>query len=301
MNELIMLVGIPGSGKTSWAYKTINKIENCVIHSSDNLRKELYGDENDQEHNSELFNELHNRIRQSLKEGKTVIYDATNLNKKRRIKFLNTLGPVRKICVLFLTDLSECLKRNRERGKNIPDEVIYNMYKTFCPPYYHEGFDEIQIKQYSWKNPYMLINMTKGFDQENEHHKLDLKSHLWECYKYLSEENEKLQIAGMFHDIGKLFTKTYVNIKGVADGNCHYYNHQNVSAYEFLQCLIDYNVQEELKDDALYTANLIYFHMHPYLSWTQSEKAKERDRLRIGEEMFNDIMKLHEADVKAHG
>lgn len=300
MNELIMLVGIPGSGKSFWASKELNKLDNCIIYSSDALRKELYGDENDQSNNSELFNELHNRIRKSLNEGHSVIYDATNLSKKRRIRFLNTLGKVKKKCVLFMTDLNVCLERNRERNRNIPDAVIHRMYKNFNPPHYHEGFDEIEIIQCSWKNPYLLIEQTKNFDQENSHHSLSLGKHLYECNKYLSKEDVRLQYAGLFHDIGKLFTKSYVNFKGISDGNCHYYNHHNVSAYEFLLCLTDYTIEDELKDDALYIANLIYFHMHPYLSWKQSEKAKLKDKARIGNEMYNDIMKLHEADVKAH-
>ena len=52
--------------------------------------------------------------------------------------------------------------------------------------------------------------------------------------------------------------------------------------------------------DIIYVSNLIYYHMHPYMSWKQSEKAKERDRKLLGDEMFNDVLRLHEADVAAH-
>lgn len=51
---------------------------------------------------------------------------------------------------------------------------------------------------------------------------------------------------------------------------------------------------------ALYIASLINWHMRPYISWSQSEKSKQRDRILIGEQMFEDIIKLHEADVSAH-
>lgn len=50
----------------------------------------------------------------------------------------------------------------------------------------------------------------------------------------------------------------------------------------------------------LYIANLIYYHMHPYMSWKQSEKSMMKDRRRIGETMYQDIMRLHEADLAAH-
>ena len=40
--------------------------------------------------------------------------------------------------------------------------------------------------------------------------------------------------------------------------------------------------------------------MHPYMSWKSSEKAKMKDWMLLGDEMFNDILLLHEADVAAH-
>ena len=42
------------------------------------------------------------------------------------------------------------------------------------------------------------------------------------------------------------------------------------------------------------------WHMQPYLAWEQSEKAKQQDKILIGEELFNDICLLHEADRAAH-
>lgn len=40
--------------------------------------------------------------------------------------------------------------------------------------------------------------------------------------------------------------------------------------------------------------------MRPYLGWKESEKARERDRKLIGEEMYQDIMILNECDRAAH-
>ena len=74
-----------------------------------------------------------------------------------------------------------------------------------------------------------------------------------------------------------------------------------VGAYECLTCF-DFSGALTGKDiyDAFYTANLIYYHMHPYLSWSQSNKAKNKDKYLIGKQMFSDVMLLHEADVKGH-
>ena len=50
----------------------------------------------------------------------------------------------------------------------------------------------------------------------------------------------------------------------------------------------------------LYVAQLIQWHMRPYLAWDVSEKAKQKDRKLLGEHLFNDICLLHAADVSAH-
>lgn len=76
---LVMMVGLPASGKSTIAYN-LAKENNYIVFSSDALREELYLDINDQTHNHELFVELHKRIKTALKECNNVIYDACNLS-----------------------------------------------------------------------------------------------------------------------------------------------------------------------------------------------------------------------------
>lgn len=82
--NFIMMIGLPASGK-SYKAETLSKLYNAHIHSSDKLRLELFGDENIQDKNNELFAELHRRIKKDLSVGKSVIYDATNISYKRRM------------------------------------------------------------------------------------------------------------------------------------------------------------------------------------------------------------------------
>lgn len=86
--NFIMMVGLPCSGKSTYAKELSNDLE-AIICSSDAIRKELSGDINLQDKNEEVFKVLHNRIKENLKEGKSVIYDATNINSKRRRSFLS--------------------------------------------------------------------------------------------------------------------------------------------------------------------------------------------------------------------
>ena len=96
------LIGLSGSGKSSYNFE-----EEVVKISSDSLRKELFGDENDQTHNAEVFNELHKRVILNLKNGKNVVYDATNLSRRRRVVFLNNIKHIdcEKKTVSFLPHL----------------------------------------------------------------------------------------------------------------------------------------------------------------------------------------------------
>jgi len=84
MNKLpifCMLVGLPGSGKTSFALSLKDKYD---IISSDSIRKELYGSERIQENNNKVFEIMRKRAIEALKSGKNVIYDATNMTRKFR-------------------------------------------------------------------------------------------------------------------------------------------------------------------------------------------------------------------------
>lgn len=66
--ELYMTVGLPGSGKSTWA--NVQK-ENNIVLSSDQLRIEMFGDVNvcDPDHNKLLFEELHRLIKRHIKNG----------------------------------------------------------------------------------------------------------------------------------------------------------------------------------------------------------------------------------------
>jgi predicted kinase len=301
MNELIMLVGLPASGKSTWAKAYVEANPEYILHSSDKLRREMYGDNFDDSDNNKVFEELHRRILEDLKTH-SVIYDATNLVKKRRVHFLKQVSKqVYKTCVVFLKTYEKCLEDNLKREIPVPDEVITRMRKTFSPPMCHEGFNEIRVVQDDCKDLNDLIDMTRDFDQENPHHTLTLYGHLKKVSAGVPTEDSNLWVAAWVHDIGKLFTKSRINKKGEEDDYCHYYQHHCVGAYEFLTSC-DFSDVTTGKDmfDIFYIANLIYYHMHPYLSWAQSRRARNKDKRLIGDKMFSDVMLLHEADVNGH-
>lgn len=113
----------------------------------------------------------------------------------------------------------------------------------------------------------------------------------------MKPQDRALLTAALLHDIGKPYTQSKLNAKGEDNGECHYYQHHCVGAYESMLYTKNMGYSD---DEIIRVANLIYYHMCPYMAWKASNKARERDRKSLGEEMYNDILLLHEADVCAH-
>jgi predicted kinase len=217
MNNFIMLCGIPASGKSFIANQIIN-MDCSVIHSSDELRLKMFGDINDNEHNNELFEALHNNIIVDLKHGKNVIYDACSISYKRRMEFLKRINSINcyKICYWFATPYEICIERNKNRDRIVPEEAIKRMYLNFYVPQYFEGWDDINIiyntkdMEFSTQHLFEKLN---NVEQETPYHTKTIGQHCLACESLMTEKDTTGDIillqAAKLHDIGKELTKTY--------------------------------------------------------------------------------------------
>jgi predicted kinase len=302
MTKMILMVGLPASGKSYYA-EAIAQIENAVIYSSDKLRIELFGDINNQEDNNKVFQELHKRIKEDLVNGNNVVYDATNINYKKRRAFLEYLNiDCEKICFLVATPYEKCLEQNRLRERKVPEYVIERMYKNFYTPQIYEGFDSIKI---IWNTDGYIIDTNELFngenglnkiDQENKYHTLTIGKHCHKCFQLCEQliDDFELNMAALYHDTGKRFCKAFVNGKGEVTENATYYQHHLVSAYD---SLFIFGQQDYEKDTILKIANYIQWHMKPF--FLESDKAKNKFINLVGEDCYNKLMILHEADMGA--
>ena len=150
---LILTVGIPGSGKSTWAQTLVDKKPNYQIISTDSIRAQLYGDEAIQGEWMEIRRVLVQALksaRQSIAQGHTaaVIYDATNAKRRQRREFIQlarscNYHPL--IAAWIETPLAVCLQRNAERSRQVPPAIIEKMHRqlTAAPPTPEEGIDQI--------------------------------------------------------------------------------------------------------------------------------------------------------------
>ena len=299
---LYMFVGLPGSGKSFYTRK-LTKKTGASVHSSDDIRKELYGDERIQGDGNVVFNILHSRIKEDLREGKSSIYDACNISYKRRKAFLQELKniPCKKVCIFVATPFEKCLENNAKRERHVPVEVIENMLKHFDTPSYFEGWNEIKIcypkRAYRsfYGTPNSFVERYINYSQDNPHHDYSLGNHCKNTgYRFLRKSI--LHTVGLIHDCGKPRCKTYINTKGEKTEIAHYYSHENVGAYDSF--FFDTKYSEEERREI---SELIRWHMTPYF-WEKKDDEKKRKKYfdLWGEELYEKVMLLHSADKEAH-
>lgn len=147
IQELIVLRGLPGSGKTTYAREwvewdstnriRVNRDDLRLIQSLDwyKSKKTL------KERESYLTKVEESLIMLGLSEGKSVIVDATNFKDLQRFKdIIKIMSEINKLNIKFTlkpiaTSIEECIKRDSLRGTSkVGVKVIHNMYKKYIDP-----------------------------------------------------------------------------------------------------------------------------------------------------------------------
>ena len=147
---LYILIGVPGSGKSTYAEELYQKSEKGIyIVSSDEIRKYLYGNESCQSNPSKVFTLAHCVIKSQLRANYDVIFDATNIYKNNREQLIKEIlfeidKPVRFVAIYFDTPIEECIKRQEYRNRKVPQKVIEKMGRQIDKPIFEEGFDIIR-------------------------------------------------------------------------------------------------------------------------------------------------------------
>lgn len=330
---LLMICGVAGSGKSEFAKSISDDRDDIVYLSSDNLRVELFGDINNQENNSIVFDELAKRANKSLKDNMHVIIDATNTNRRRRMHMLRQFPKdIKKNICYIATEYDDIVYQNNNRDRVVPIDVINRMYKSMHIPVYGEGWDNIEIiyhdnilntqfpQQFSDavraevlfnRDGYDLIKFLASYfkefsevyelPQDSKWHSFSVSRHIYYVYKYIlenyesssQEDMEMMLWTALLHDIGKGFSKSFINHKGEET------RYANFIGHEFVGSQMAVGVLYRLGYDTKFihkVVTLIQFHMY-----LLNENANVDKLTRyVGSENVEKLKILRIADTESH-
>lgn len=136
---LILTIGIPGSGKTTWVKDYMKTHPLTYVISTDAIRKELTGVEQcvDPSQNSMIHDEARKRVKEILLDpqskgglGPEIIVDSTNCEVEEWIKY-KELGPSIIATQIFNLNPDEAFERMRNRERKVPLEILQQKWKQF--------------------------------------------------------------------------------------------------------------------------------------------------------------------------
>lgn len=170
MKLIIVLCGIPGSGKSTLTELIKQQASNLTVRSvsSDALRKEINGSEESQDNPQLVWKRFYDDAFESLVENDITILDATFAKRRDRTLVYRLFGlpEVKIVCIHLDPPFLKCAKQNESRSRIVPGFVLESMYASLqeFPPKLEDGFDSVvRIKsnqeiKHKWQEIMTLIN-----------------------------------------------------------------------------------------------------------------------------------------------
>jgi len=140
---VVLAIGLPGSGKSSWF-----KRHNVVPLSSDMVRSLLFDDVREQRFQDLVFSNLRSMLKARLIAKRPTNYvDATNLTPQERQHWIKLAKDYQYEvhAVFFDVPLEVCVERHQRRDRVVPEDVMRRMAAKLKPPAFEEGFAKITV------------------------------------------------------------------------------------------------------------------------------------------------------------
>ena len=275
MAKFVMLIGLPGAGKSQCAERLKGdlRLSSPLVIASDAIRKEIFGDETIQDNPERVFELMQQRTIAAITSGNDVIYDATNISRKKRRHLLTQLPSCEKIACVVWARYETCIERDAARSRTVGEDVIRRMLINFQPPYYDEGWNRIVFQMND--APYTRADYDGWLDcnHDNPHHPNTVKEHTLQVMKAVIgnspiRTNHKglynaIIVSAALHDTGKKFVKAFRDSRGNESEIAHYYGHHNVSSYYSIG--YEETIGFDIKKRA-FIAWLVNVHMEPFFN-----------------------------------
>jgi predicted kinase len=140
---LVLAIGLPGSGKSSWF-----KRHNVVPLSSDMVRSLLFDDVREQRFQDLVFSNLRSMLKARLIARRPMNYvDATNLTPQERQHWIKLAKDYNYEvhAVFFDVPLEVCVERHQRRDRVVPEDIMRRMAAKLKAPAFDEGFAKITV------------------------------------------------------------------------------------------------------------------------------------------------------------
>lgn len=144
--SITVMCGISGSGKSTWVKANGSKF---IVICPDEFRKVLTGQDFYAPAEEMVWSCVKTATRVFAKQGKHVLIDATSTTISSRSQWIRIAKEVEVPvhCVWIQASLEDCKRRNSERTRQVPDDVIDRQFASFEPPTDAEGFALISVCQ----------------------------------------------------------------------------------------------------------------------------------------------------------
>ena len=150
MAKCYQLVGVPGSGKSTWVAEQDWSL--TCAHISTDKWVEIYAKEVGRTYSEVFVDFMPTAVDLMAREvvvaremGRDIIWDQTSTTIASRTRKFNMLPDYEHIAIVFKTpEHKELFRRLWSRpGKDIPEHVIYSMIGSWEEPTVEEGFKEV--------------------------------------------------------------------------------------------------------------------------------------------------------------
>lgn len=152
MTTIIVLCGLPGTGKSTYVQSYLKQFPETVVCSTDDYI-EQYAKDRNSTYDDVFFEAIKmatehmwKKFAEAIANDQRIIMDQTNLSSKKRRQILDKMpSHYKKMAVYFeVPDQAEWEERLANRpGKNIPKHIMDSMIQNMQKPHLSEGFNAV--------------------------------------------------------------------------------------------------------------------------------------------------------------